>query len=218
MPAYPFIAFLAGESLSAWEQRTARLMEIIARVLVWFTLAVLAVLFVGFVFQVRPEMSRFYDSFVSSVSWWEISILWGCVVYLLSSPVPAVLWNGGPARRLASRCIAAIVILSFFVAEPLFTQQSPRAWATSRELLAAIDLSKHERLYSFGSEAYATSFYLKKPFFTAVAGLPSGSIVFVEQRNVERLKAEISPNIKEVGRFSSGLEAQKKDLVVIEIL
>jgi hypothetical protein len=40
----------------------------------------------------------------------------------------------------------------------------------------------------------------------------------VEQRNIERLKQEIAPSIREVARFSSGLEPAKKDLVVVEVL
>jgi hypothetical protein len=61
------------------------------------------------------------------------------------------------------------------------------------------------------------SFYLKKPFFGASRGIPVGSLVFVEQRNIERLKSEIAPNVREVARFKSGLEPEKKVIVVVEI-
>jgi hypothetical protein len=79
-------------------------------------------------------------------------------------------------------------------------------------------MSKYDRVYSFGSEAYATSFYLKKPFFAATPGLPSGSLVVVEEKNLERLKQQISPNVREVARFSSGLEPSKKSVLFVEIV
>ena len=81
----------------------------------------------------------------------------------------------------------------------------------------SLQLGKHEKLYSFGSEQYGMSFYLKKPFFGASRGIPVGSLVFVEQRNIERLKSEIAPNVREVARFKSGLEPEKKVVVVVEI-
>jgi hypothetical protein len=114
--------------------------------------------------------------------------------------------------------IAAVVVLSGVVAEPAFYQLSPRAWLRSSEFQRALDLSKHERLYSFGSEAYVASFYLKKPFFSATSGLPIGSIVVVEEKNIERLKKEIAPDVREVARFASGLEPSKKNLVFVEVV
>ena len=216
MPAYPFIALLVAESVSSWGPRTGRLMVVLSRGLLWFVCAVVTAIALGIIFQVRPEAARFYDSFIASLSWWRISVLFECFVLLLF--LPASLWNGSPAQRLATRFIAAVVILSLTVIEPIFNQQSPRAWARSREFVSALDLSNHDRFYSFGSEAYATSFYLNKPFFSAVAGLPAGSIIFVEERNLERLKTEVAPQVRELSRFSSGLEARKKDLVVVEVL
>ena len=191
-------------------------MVVLSRGLLWFVCAVVTAIALGIIFQVRPEAARFYDSFIASLSWWRISVLFECFVLLLF--LPASLWNGSPAQRLATRFIAAVVILSLTVIEPIFNQQSPRAWARSREFVSALDLSKHDRFYSFGSEAYATSFYLNKPFFSAVAGLPAGSIIFVEERNLERLKTKVAPQVRELSRFSSGLEARKKDLVVVEVL
>ena len=71
-------------------------------------------------------------------------------------------------------------------------------------------------MYSFGSESYAASFYLKKPFLGAGADLPQGSLVFVEEKNLGRFRDELKRDYKEVSRYSSGLEG-KKALVVIEV-
>lgn len=102
-------------------------------------------------------------------------------------------------------------------AEPAFHQLSPRAWLRSPEFTSRVDLSKDDAIYSFGSEAYSSSFYLKKPFFSATPGLPVGSIVFVEERNIERFKKEIAPHIRELSRYASGLEPSKKNTVVIQV-
>jgi hypothetical protein len=114
--------------------------------------------------------------------------------------------------------VGVVVVLSGVAAEPAFYQLSPKTWLRSSEFQSSLDLSRHDRLYSFGSEAYVSSFYLKKPFFVATPGLPPGSIVVVEEKNIGRLKQEIAPDVREVARFSSGLELSKKDVVFVEVM
>ena len=101
--------------------------------------------------------------------------------------------------------------------DPLFYQLSPYGWLLQPSVMDSLQLDKHEKLYSFGSEQYGICFYLKKPFFGASRGIPVGSLVFVEQRNIERLKSEIAPNVRQVARFTSGLEPTKKVVAVVEI-
>ena len=84
-------------------------------------------------------------------------------------------------------------------------------------MMDSLQLDKHQTLYSFGSEQYGISVYLKKPLFRASRGIPVGSLVFVEQRNIERLRSETAPNVREVARFTPGLEPAKKVVVVVEI-
>lgn len=216
MPAYPFIALLAAESVAAWGSRTKRLMEVLSRIIFWGAVGIAGIVFLGMVLQIRPEISRFSASFVSSLSESRITILLFLVIEFLW--IRRDLSVSDAPRRFALGLIGAFIIISFAVAEPAFYQLSPRAWLRSPEFTSSVDLSKHEKVYSFGSEAYSSSFYLKKPFFSATPGLPTGSIIFVEERNVERLKREIAPNIREVSRFSSGLEPAKKTLVVVEVL
>jgi hypothetical protein len=147
---------------------------------------------------------------------WRFDLLVGLVVWFLW--LPRELTVGNSARRFAMGLIGGFVIISVAVAEPAFYQLSPREWLRSPEFTARANLTKHEKVYSFGSEAYSSSFYLKKPFFSATPGLPVGSIVFVEERNIERFKNEIAPNIRELTRYASGLEPAKKTIVVIEVL
>ena len=101
--------------------------------------------------------------------------------------------------------------------DQLCYQLSPKGWLLQPSVMASLQLDKLEKLYSFGSEQYGISFYPKKPYFGASRGIPVGSLVFVEQRSIERLKSEIAPNVREVARFTSGLEPAKKVVVVVEI-
>jgi hypothetical protein len=61
------------------------------------------------------------------------------------------------------------------------------------------------------------SFYFKKPFFGASREMPKGSLVFVERRNIDRFKSEITPHVREIASFQSGLEPEKKVVVVVEV-
>lgn len=216
MPAYPFIAILAAESLSVWGERIKRLMNVLGNVIFWFAVALAGAVFLGMLLAVRPELSRFSGSFISSLSMWRVDLLVGLVVWFLW--VPREISVGDTARRFAMGLIGGFVIISIVAAEPAFYQLSPRMWLSSPEFASRVDLSKQERFYSFGSEAYSSSFYLKKPFFSATPGLPVGSVVFVEEKNIDRLKKEIAPNVRELTRYASGLEPAKKTLVVVEVL
>ena len=101
--------------------------------------------------------------------------------------------------------------------DQLCYQLSPKGWLLQPSVMASLQLDKLEKLYSFGSEQYGISFYPKKPYFGASRGIPVGSLVFVEQRSIERLKSEIAPNVREVARLTSGLEPAKKVVVAVEI-
>jgi hypothetical protein len=73
-----------------------------------------------------------------------------------------------------------------------------------------------EPFYSFGSEAYATSFYLKKPFKRAVQALAPGSVVIVQQRDLSAFREKFSAQAEELGRFESAFDEPKRALVVVE--
>ena len=216
MPAYPFIALLAAESFVVWGNRTKRLMEVLSNVIFWVSVSLAVVTLLSMVLPFRPDLFRFSESFIHSLSMWRFDLLVGLVVWFLW--LPRELTVGNSARRFAMGLIGGFVIISVAVAEPAFYQLSPREWLRSPEFTSRADLTKHEKVYSFGSEAYSSSFYLKKPFFSATPGLSTGAIVFVEERNIERFKKEIAPNIREITRYASGLEPAKKTIVVIEVL
>jgi 4-amino-4-deoxy-L-arabinose transferase-like glycosyltransferase len=216
MPAYPFIALIAAESIGVWGSRAARLTRILGKVLVSFAAILLLAVMVAIFIPTIPEAAQFGTSVIASWSLWRVSVL--VMLTAFAIPVFREIVRQGDAQRLALSLVITVVIVSGIAAEPAFYQLSPRAWLRSSQFQGSLDLARHDRLYSFGSEAYVTSFYLKKPFFTATRGLPVGSIVVVEEKNLARLKQEISPDVREVGRFASGLEPAKKNLVFVEVV
>ena len=216
MPAYPFIALLAAESVSVWGARSKRFMRVLSSGLVWFAAIVSLVVIVGVLLSIPPQAARFGSSLLNSWSLWRFEIVVTLVALALVRA--RSVFPGCEAQRLALSMVGAVVVLSGVAAEPAFYQLSPREWLRSPEFQRSLDLAKYERLYSFGSEAYVASFYLKKPFFTATPGLPIGSVIVVEQKNIERLKKEIAPDVREIARFSSGLEPSKKDMVFVEVV
>ncbi len=216
LPAYPFIAVLAAESFAVWGERSKRLMAAMSRTVMWFSIGIAGLVTLGLLLPFSPDVARFGSSLISSVSLWRVGVL--VVLCVLMARVSRGCSARDEAQRLSLSLIGAVVILSVSAAEPAFFQLSQRAWLRSPQFSRTIDMSKYDRVYSFGSEAYATSFYLKKPFFAATPGLPSGSLVVVEEKNLERLKQQISPNVREVARFSSGLEPSKKSVLFVEIV
>lgn len=216
MPAYPFIALMAAESIGGWGSRTARFMRILGNVLVTFAAILSLVVIVGMFIPTIPYAQQFGTSVLASWSLWRVSVL--VVLGAFAIRVFRQVVRQGDAQRLALSLVTAIVIISGIAAEPAFYQLSPRTWLRSLELQGSLDLTKHDRLYSFGSEAYVASFYLKRPFFNATPGLPAGSIVVVEEKNLARFRQEIAPDVREVGRFASGLAHAKKELVFVEVV
>ena len=216
LPAYPFIAVLAAESFAVWGERSKRLMVAMSKTLMWFSFCIAGLVTFGLLVPVSADVARFGSSLLASVSMWRVGVL--VVLCVLMARVSRGCFAKDGAQRLALSLIGAVVILSVSAAEPAFFQLSQRRWLRSPEFNRTIDMSKYDRLYSFGSEAYATSFYLKKPFFAATPGLPSGSLVVVEEKNLERLKQQIAPNVREVARFSSGLEPSKRSVLFVEIV
>ena len=60
------------------------------------------------------------------------------------------------------------MICSFLAVDPLFYQLSPYGWLLQPSVMDSLQLDKHEKLYSFGSEQHGISFYLKSRSFAQV--------------------------------------------------
>ena len=208
LPAYPFIAILAGLWLERWESEARALLRGVACLTkgLAFLLPILSLtlVFLPDTFGVPwfPEAQR------AAVG--PIKLL--CVVSAL-----VLVWRlrgSGLAESAAVWVIACTAVAGVSVVDAGMMRISPKQWLASEDFQKAVNPAERERFYSFGSEAYAASFYLKKPFFGATRGIPSGSIVFVEPKNLERLKSELGSEVRELARYSSGLEGKRATLVV----
>jgi len=215
LPAYPFIAIIAASFVDAWLARTSRMMFVLARIL----LGLLAVLPLGAIavlclpFSVATE--KFGHSLLMATGFGKIllTIFLVLATWYLSSSI---------RRKSVVANVALLIVWLAAVAGPTVVdagmwQSSPKEWLSSQEFVNAVRPSEHERFYSFGSEQYAASFYLEKPFFGANAEIAPHSIVFMEQRNLARFSEELHFQYRELSRYSSGFDP-RKDPVVVEIL
>ena len=218
LPAYPFIAFLAASSVQAWLPKSERLLRWL-----YVTMSVLtALILLGIAFILLVPFSsdtiRFTGSLQETLTPFKIGIIIcsvGALLWMLRG-VKSV--AGGTAiSRLAASIITIVVVAYLLLVDPGTYQISPTAWLSSTQFLEAVRPSQRERFYSFGSEAYSASFYLRKPFYMADKSLPAGSVVFIEAKNLDKFRQEIGVPFTELSRYSSGLENPlKKDLVVVE--
>lgn len=140
-----------------------------------------------------------------------------CLVYYFSARVSTAAFSK-PVERLAGMVLLAIVSVSFFIYDGVAWQLSPKSWLKDPKLTAALNNQPTPKLFSFGSEAYGASFYLNRPFSRATPGnVPAGSLIFLEARKLTELNQTIAQETEVVGRYSSGLESPKKDVVVVRV-
>lgn len=218
MPMYPFLAILAAESAAVWGARAATLLRGMSRALLFFA-GIVAVGTVGAVaFPLAPEVVRFKEAFIAAGTTQKLFLVLGLIIALRAWGRETVREaQRNPVGQLAISVWLTVVVCSFLIVDPICYQLSPKAWAHDPGVLASLQLERQEKVYSFGSEQYSMSFYLKKPFYGASPGMPSGSLVFVERRNIDRFRQQIAPNFTEVVTFRSGLEGEKKVIVVVRI-
>jgi len=215
LPAYPFIALVAAELLEKWRSASGRFLTTLSSVLTGVSLTLVAATVCVLIYPATPKLELFSRAFWGSLS--PLRLFGGLALVGSIFRFRKLSALRDPVARLACSMVAAIALLSFFVIEPVLYQISPKGWLASKAFTSSVDISSRERLYSFGSEAYASSFYLKKPFYVVTSRPESGALVFLERRNLERFRSEIAPDAVEVARFNSGLEGEKKSLLVVKL-
>jgi hypothetical protein len=223
LPAYPFIALLGALSLERCASRYPYFLTLLTRLVVFVGFFIVggsgAAIVLSYL-EAAPVVVKEYSRAV----WGSTSI--GSVA--LGVGFAACAWRLFQAQyphprttplyvRLSVALIGVVAIVSSVAVGPIIFAQSPKEWVTS----AAFPVSTAQRtrpvpFYSFGSEAYATSFYLKKPFKRAVGSLAPGSIVVVQQRDLAAFREKFSSEAVELGRFESAFDESKRALVVVE--
>jgi hypothetical protein len=216
LPAYPFIAFLAASTVSRWEAASSGLLKVLTHVGRVLNAAVLVGALALLAVPFSPWTERFAGSMREATGVLKLTvILVGCgVVWVLRKQVSGT----SCVPRLGTSMIILAVVAGPTIIDPLMYQSSPKKWLESAEFIEAVHPERYDKMYSFGSEPYAASFYLQKPFFVATTELAAPAIVFVEEQNIERFRSEIQSNFRELSRYDSGLEPKKKSLVVLEVV
>lgn len=216
LPAYPFIAFLAASMVSRWEAVSLGLLKFLTHVGRVLTAAVLVGALALLAVPFSPWTERFAGSMREATGVLKLTVIlvgFG-MVWVLRKQVLGT----SCVPRLGTSMIILAVVAGPTIIDPLMYQSSPKKWLESAEFIEAVHPERYDKMYSFGSEPYAASFYLQKPFFVATSELSAPAIVFVEERNIERFRSEIQSNFRELSRYDSGLEPKKKSLVVLEVV
>lgn len=222
LPAYPFVAILAATSVERWGVQYGKVMGGFTAALKRVALVLGSALLVAFAVRdyapslVLPYVTEFLRAFSDGLS--------VCKVLSLGVAASGVWYLLQQRTALSAHCRAAVwmvnvvAIVSFCVVDPVMLSLSPKRWLQDVHFVAERgEIASDSQFFSFGSEAYSVSFYLKKPFKRALSPVPAGSIIFVEQQNLERMRAEVAPHFVELGRFRSPFEKEKKAVVVVRV-
>lgn len=218
LPAYPFIALLAAHGVERWLRRTSWVLQAMTRSAVFLSLLPLLI---GVVIWILPEAFALPDTQASvwaSLTWWKLFTL-AAALFVLRGPLLTCVRDvaGSPIGILALGILALVVSLNAFVVEGVMYHLSPKRWVSSPGFMRSVEPAKRELFYSFGSEMYATSFYLQKPFRRALNTPDSQSLVVLEARNVAKLQQELKVTTRELSRFTPGIDSKRGELVVVEV-
>jgi len=219
LPAYPFIALLVERELRRIIQDRGRVFLWLERT-IWFGLVLTAI---------AAAVVSFISVRGVKLDWGAFSASMTLNKVLSSAAIVAVL--GGLLRvtlselctervtRLALVVVTAVALVSFFIYDGVAWQLSPKRWVYGDQLQRALEQQPPPRLFSYGSEAYGASFYLKRPFSRATpGGVPAGSIVFLEERKRTEFESRIASDVAEVTRYHSGLSSHRQDVVVVRVI
>lgn len=219
LPAYPFIAILLEQMFREHEsliRGTLRGLTRATMTIVLLLVVVMTAMYYTPIFGISLDIASLAKSFTSLKTTSLLLILVGLVVPL-RQPLRTVCST--PVGRLAVSILCAVTVVSCFAYDTIAWQLSPKRWIFSREFRTQVAPENHERLYSFGSEAYGASFYLHKPFSRITSqNIKEGAVVFLEARKLEEFSATVTPHVRELYRYSSGVEGPKKDIIVVRVL
>jgi 4-amino-4-deoxy-L-arabinose transferase-like glycosyltransferase len=218
LPAYPFIALVAAASVQRWSGSTERMLRILTKSAKG--LCVIPVL-IAVTLWVYPSIFGLPDmraSIWAALTCLKLLIV-GVALVILSWPLraPAQAVMRTSVGAFAMSLSALVVSINLFILDGVMYHISPKRWVSSAEFVQSVEPTRRERFYSFGSEMYATSFYLEKPFTRAVDAVGPHSLVVLEARNLAKLQTKLGVETRELSRFVPGIDNRKNDLVVVEI-
>jgi len=219
LPAYPFIAFLLEHELRRFADERGSIFIWIERTIILF-LILLAVAMLVLLCTPVGGVGLKLGALGASMTTTKV-LSAGAIVALLGVVLRETLRELWAERcaKLAIIVVAAVALISFFSYDGIAWQMSPKSWVYGEQLQRALKVQPPPRLFSYGSEAYGASFYLKRKFSRATpGGVTEGSLVFLEERKRAEFESRIADQVEEVARYSSGLESRKHDVVVLRVI
>jgi 4-amino-4-deoxy-L-arabinose transferase-like glycosyltransferase len=214
LPLYPFVAILVErwgrDCLGAVAKRYAARVIMLAAGVICLAAVVLSFITIG---GVRLD----WGAFLASLGWVKIvgSVVVAALMFGPGRMALRAAWQR-PLERIGLAMIAAVWGVSFFVYDTVAWQLSPKRWLGGDAFKVALAGERPSGYRSFGSEAYGASFYLGEPFSRALpGGVPAGSIVFLEARKLDQFKSEVTGDFTELFRYQSGIESERKAIVVV---
>ncbi len=219
LPAYPFIALLAAEFIHRWLGSADRVIRELTRCITALCVAVCLLAVVLWQLPGAFGLPDLRSSMVAALGGWKLLPV-GVALLLMWGPLRGAVRfvASSSVGRLSLSVLALVVSANLFVVESVMYHISPERWVSTPEFERAVEPSTRHSFYSFGSEMYATSFYLEKPFSRAAKHLVPHSLVVLEARHVGKLQAEFGVGTRELSRFAPGIDNRKNELVVLEIL
>jgi len=217
LPAFPFFALLLERSLREWFETRPRVTRFVTHSLVSLSIVIVITTFALMVTPVKGVVLTFaaFTTSMSALKLGSVCLLVVACFWGLSRECRQI-WDDA-RNRIGLTVIWAVVLISFFSYDTVASQLSVREWVKSPEFTASVRPESHQRMYSFGTEAYGASFYLRKPFFRVPNTPRPGSIVFLERRKLPELAALAQYQLVELAHYSSGLAKPGRDIVVVEV-
>jgi 4-amino-4-deoxy-L-arabinose transferase-like glycosyltransferase len=236
LPAYPFIALYAATLAPSWEVPMRGLLKWLKGATV---VGASGVVFLFVMIMAAPQLleaagggalagvsenfsaGELRDSIVAAARWWKVAWI-GLSVALVWCMLrhSAELKGAGSAVGVAGGVMVVVLLANLLVVDGVLYQLSPKRWVQSDEFRARVLPHAPAELYSFGTEQYAASFYLKRPFKVAPAGVVSSAerpeaVVIAERRALPVLQERSAAQLRELGSFDTGLQRRSRGLVAV---
>jgi 4-amino-4-deoxy-L-arabinose transferase-like glycosyltransferase len=220
LPAYPFVAILAAATASGWANRHPRFLAALTAVFKRVSLILASLLVLVFACKQYlgslPAAQEYLTVFLAGLAPIKVvtlAILFYGTWFALQRGVGLA-----AHARVSLWMVNVVAIASFTVVDPVMLSLSPKRWLSGADSpIARGQVPTDRQFYSFGSEAYAASFYLQRQFKRALGPVPAGSIVFLQQHDLQQFAEEIAPRFVELGRHASPFESSRRFLVAVRV-
>jgi len=221
LPAYPFFAYLIALILEPVEYVSSRWLRWYERACAVIT-AIISGALIGVVLLSTLKISSALNELGTSVfrvfTLQRIALLVSvAAMFIVSFRFRFREITESIVLRVAVTLLVVGVFCELGIFGPISYNQTPKYWLqapTTLEQLGSVDSATY---FSFGSEHYAASFYLNKPFRQIVDQVSPGQLIFVEARKLPDLEKIAQKPLDQLLHFSPPLLAVEHSVVVVRV-